>query len=50
MMFEKFVHSSVGKKKLKKWFLTPTYDILILQKRLDGIRFLEKNFSRETII
>ncbi len=33
MLFEKYAKTNLGKKKLKNWFLTPTYDLNIITKR-----------------
>ena len=47
MLFETFCSSSQGRKKLKNIFLRPTYDLDILEKRLNTQQFFFKHLTIE---
>ncbi len=39
----------MGKKKLRSWFLNPTFDLGVLEARLDSIEFCRQHFSAEDV-
>ncbi|KRX05309.1 P-loop containing nucleoside triphosphate hydrolase [Pseudocohnilembus persalinus] len=49
MIFERFVHTQMGKKKLRNWFLNPIFDINQINLRQDFIQFLTVYMQKDDI-
>ena len=49
LLFEKFVSSSFGKRKLRQWFMNPSYDLSVLEKRLSLIEYIDSTFTCQDI-
>lgn len=46
-LFEIYCKSPLGKKVLKEWFLTPSFDIVVIQERLQAVEILRSLSNQE---